>query len=187
MKSGSFRLRFPALCCRWQVVSAGARFSQRWPQALPRVFVASEARSAGDAIAALAAVNDAGVDLRRTVVLEGATVLPPSAGAQDGEVTTLSYAPGRVRASVTCGAACWVVLTETFAPGWRARVDGAATPVLRADRALVAVAVPPGAHDVELDYRPRSVVVGAPVSLLVLCLLVAATLRASFAPRVADR
>ena len=159
----------------------------RNPQAMPRVFVASEARGAGDAMAALAAVNDPGIDLRRTVVLEGAAVAVSSDGAPDGEVTTLSYAPGRVRARVTCGAACWVVLTETFSPGWRARVDGAAAPVLRADRALVAVAVPAGAHDVELDYRPRSVIVGAPVSLLVLCLLGAATLRASFAPRVADR
>jgi hypothetical protein len=159
----------------------------RNPQALPRVFDASDGRGAGDALAALAAINDPAVDLRRTVVLEGASVPPPSAGASDGDVTTLSYAPGRVRARVTCDAKCWLVLTETFAPGWRARVDGAAASVLRADRALVAVAVPEGAHDVELEYRPCSVTIGAPISLLVLCLLGVAALRASFAPRVGDR
>jgi hypothetical protein len=160
----------------------------RNPHALPRLFVAPEARVATDAMAALALVNDARVDLRRTVVLEGAAAASPNGASVDGEVTTLSYAPGRVRARTTCGASCWLVLTETFAPGWHARVDGTPAPVLRADRALVAIAVPAGTHDVELDYRPRSVLVGAPVSLLVLCVLGAVALRARrLAPRVPAR
>lgn len=160
----------------------------RNPQAMPRVFVASEARVAPDATAALALLSDPSVDLRRTVVLEESATEPWRDAAPDGEVMTLAYAPGHVRAHVTCGAACWVVLTETFAPGWRAQVDGAPAPVLRADRALVTVAVPAGAHDVEIEYRPASVRVGAPVSVLVLCLLGAAVLRARrLAPRVADR
>jgi hypothetical protein len=155
----------------------------RNPHAMPRVFAVSEARAAGDSGAALALIADPMLDLRRTVVLETSSTLPPYAPG-DAAATPVSYAPGDVRVRATCTGPCWVVLTETFAPGWRAAVDGSATEVLRADRALVAVAVPPGTHDVALVYRPWSVVIGAPISLLVLCMLAAAALRR---PRLAPR
>jgi hypothetical protein len=154
------------------------------PQAMPRVFAVADARVAPDPLAALALVGDARLDLRRTVVLEGTSVEPARGGSPDADAALVSYAPGLVAVRATCADACWVVLTETFAPGWRARVDGAAVSVLRADRALVAVAVPAGTHDVELAYRPASVLIGAPVSVLVLVALAAAALRgARLAPR----
>ncbi len=155
----------------------------RNPHAMPRVFAASAARVARDAAAALALLGDPRLDLRRTVVLEAPPVPPPRATG-DAAATLVSYAPGDVRVRATCTEFCWVVLTESFAPGWLAAVDGGSTDVLRADRALLAVAVPSGTHDVALVYRPRSVMIGAPVSLLVLCVLVAAALRR---PRLAPR
>ena len=160
----------------------------RNPQAMPRLFAVADARAAADRGAALALVSDATIDLRRTVILEGAGGGSPPGDGGTAEATIVSYAPGRVRARAACEGACWVVLTETFAPGWRARVDGARAPVLRADRALVAVAVPAGSHEVELAYRPWSVLVGAPISLLVLAGLAVVTLRAHrLAPRGTDR
>jgi hypothetical protein len=147
------------------------------PHAMPRVFAVSEARVAADGGAALALVADPAIDLRRTVVLEVPPANAPHGG--EAEATLVAYAPGRVRVRSTCRNACWIVLTETWARGWRATVDGRPTPALRADRALVAAAAPAGAHEVELAYRPRSVLVGAPISLLVLCALAAAALRPS--------
>jgi hypothetical protein len=151
----------------------------RNPHALARVFAVPEARIAGDANAALALLGDARIDLRRTVVIEGTQEGAASGGAYDAAATLVAYAPGRVRARTTCGGPCWVVLSETFVPGWRATVGGAAAPVLRADRALVAVAVPAGTHEVELAYRPWSVLVGAPISFAVLLMLGAVALRGS--------
>jgi uncharacterized membrane protein YfhO len=43
---------------------------------------------------------------------------------------------------------------QSWYPGWRAAVDGRPARVLRADYALLAVGVAPGAHEVALWYRP---------------------------------
>ncbi len=45
-----------------------------------------------------------------------------------------------------------LVVGDNWFPGWRARVDGEETPVLRADHTLRAVAVPGGRHEVEMWY-----------------------------------
>jgi uncharacterized membrane protein YfhO len=62
----------------------------------------------------------------------------------------------------------YVILTETYRPGWRAEVDGEERPVLRAQSAFRAVAVPAGQHRVTLTYRPLSLMIGAGLSFLAL-------------------
>ncbi|HET7343700.1 MAG TPA: YfhO family protein, partial [Methylomirabilota bacterium] len=66
-----------------------------------------------------------------------------------------------------------LVLTDTWFPGWRARVDGRPATLWRADHAFRAVAVPAGRHEVELRYQPRSVLIGALVSALAAALTLA--------------
>jgi hypothetical protein len=56
-------------------------------------------------------------------------------------------------------------MSEMFDPGWKAYVDGVATDVLRADYLLRAIAVPAGAHVVELRYEPAPLRTGIAVSL----------------------
>jgi hypothetical protein len=55
----------------------------------------------------------------------------------------------------------FAVLTDTFRPGWVADVDGQQTPVVRAQWAMRAVAVPAGEHVVTFRYRPSSLRTGA--------------------------
>ncbi|MEK7767254.1 MAG: YfhO family protein, partial [bacterium] len=55
---------------------------------------------------------------------------------------------------------------ESFAPGWRARIDGSSAPLLRADYVLQAVSVPPGDHLVEFTYCPVSFAVGLLVTTI---------------------
>src|SRR5205814_7944695 len=73
----------------------------------------------------------------------------------------------------------YLVLADTYYPGWVARVDGVEQPILRADYLFRAVAVRPGQQVVEFRYEPTSFRIGAATSgltLLVLVALVAATL-----------
>jgi len=81
--------------------------------------------------------------------------------------------PDRVRLEAELSAPGFVVLVDTYDPGWRATVDGAPAEVLRADVALRAVAVPSGRHVVEYVYRPRSITGGLAVSGLALLAAVA--------------
>ena len=57
------------------------------------------------------------------------------------------------------------MLTETFYPGWRATVDDAPARILRADHAFRGVRLDPGRHVVRFRYLPRSLLLGAAISL----------------------
>jgi len=66
------------------------------------------------------------------------------------------------------------VILDPFYPGWTATLDGTPVPILRADYAFQAVAVPAGRHELRLTYRNRWVTTGAAVSLGTLALLAGA-------------
>ena len=145
-------------------------------------FLASEVRGVESEDAALAAVLEPEFAPRRTVVLERADApLAPAAcvegGCAPGEVETVAAEPGRFRFRLTAGTASHLVVSANHAPGWRARVDGHPAPVLRADYAFIAVPVPPGAHAVELWYRPRAFAPAALLSLLGVALTAVGGLR----------
>ena len=57
------------------------------------------------------------------------------------------------------------VLSDRWYPGWKASVNGADVPVLRANGVFMAVPVPAGVSDVEFHFTPGSVVLGAAISL----------------------
>jgi hypothetical protein len=66
----------------------------------------------------------------------------------------------------------FLVVVEAYDRGWIAAVDGAPSPLLRANVLFRVVAVPAGRHIVEMRYRPRAAIMGAGVSLAALLGLV---------------
>jgi hypothetical protein len=64
-----------------------------------------------------------------------------------------------------------LVLTDSYYPGWRARVDGRPSEIQRVRDAFRGVRVPAGEHLVELRYEPASFRVGLFLSLLAAALL----------------
>ena len=91
-----------------------------------------------------------------TVDLATTAVLPPGSPTADADhvgLVAVEWLPHRVRAVLLCDGPCLLVLARPWAPGWRARLDGARVPVQRANLAGLGVAVPKGEHAVELAYR----------------------------------
>ncbi len=76
-----------------------------------------------------------------------------------------------------------VVLNERWDPGWRARVDGRAAPLLEVDSVLMGAPMPAGEHQVEFLYQPRGLLVGRVISLASLVILVLVLATASLAGR----
>jgi hypothetical protein len=62
--------------------------------------------------------------------------------------------PTSLEAGTECDGACLLIFAQPWAPGWRARVDGALAPVERTNVAGLGVVAPAGRHSIELDYRP---------------------------------
>jgi hypothetical protein len=75
--------------------------------------------------------------------------------------------PERVVVRLTGGSRDgWLLLRDSFAPGWQATVDGKSVDVLPGDLAFRAVLVPAGSREVVFEYRPASVALGKAVSLI---------------------
>lgn len=147
--------------------AADARIFER-AHALPRAFLVGSGRCVADA-EAIRLVRTGGVDFRREVLLaeceKAERGAPPT--ARDG-VEILPSAADRVRLTVTTSEARYVVVSDTWFPGWQATVNGHAAKVWRANHAFRAVRVPAGRHDVELWFRPRGFQGGLAVSLAAL-------------------
>jgi uncharacterized membrane protein YfhO len=60
------------------------------------------------------------------------------------------------RAHVSLAEPGYLLQREAWYPGWRARVDGQDTPVVRADLLFRAVPMPAGDHDVEVYFDSSS-------------------------------
>ena len=60
----------------------------------------------------------------------------------------------------------FLVLSDTYFPGWKAYVDGKEEKIYQANYNFRAVLLPPGDHRVEFIYRPMSFIAGAAVTVL---------------------
>ena len=69
----------------------------------------------------------------------------------------------------------FLFLADQFFPGWRVTVDARESELLRANHTFRLVEVPAGDSTVEFRYRPRSIAVGALLSVagVVLCMWLA--------------
>ncbi len=68
----------------------------------------------------------------------------------------LERRPGSLRLAAYSSTGCLLIFSMPFYPGWQATVDGARAPILRAEHSLVAIPLPPGSHEVLLEFCPRS-------------------------------
>ena len=91
-----------------------------------------------------------GFEPGRDVALAGGA--SPTCG--EGEARRASFAAGRERYEVTADGTGYLVTRDSYARGWRARVDGVEAPVLRANGKHRAVPLPEGAGEVVLEYHP---------------------------------
>jgi hypothetical protein len=116
---------------------------------------------------ALELVMSDGFEPEREVVLEGAPSpeVPEEASPGAAEIIADDN-PNRVVLTADSQGGGWLVLSDAYYPGWRARVDGSPTRIYPADFLLRAVWVPAGEHEVVFDYRPASVQIGAFLSLV---------------------
>jgi hypothetical protein len=91
---------------------------------------------------------------------------PPEGGCDPGPPASIgTYRPELVVVSAAPARRSLLVLSDTWDPGWRARVDGDAVPILPVDRALRGVVLPPGKHTITFAYRPSWLVPGSTATL----------------------
>ena len=153
--------------------------------ALPRVTLIAQARVAPMDSSVIDSIRVPSRDVATWTWLEhDPGPLGPIAG---GTATMASYGLNDVAVDVDTPGPALLRLADMWYPDWVATVDGAATPILRADYLLRAVKVPAGHHRVEFHFRSPSVERGLMLSLgslvVILLMLVAGLLRRPGASR----
>ncbi|MFB0538129.1 MAG: YfhO family protein, partial [Anaerolineae bacterium] len=134
--------------------------------ALPRAYVVSQARVISDDEELLAELLSQSFDPRRTVLLRSAPSrellsYPPISLIP----LSLEYSPNAVEIEITLDRDGYLVLSDTYYPGWRAYVDGEEKEILRANYAFRAVPLESGQHTVLFQYDPLSFKLGLAISL----------------------
>lgn len=84
----------------------------------------------------------------------------------EGEVKLRLDSPNRIALEVNSTHPGWVLIRDSWFPGWQVKVDDQDSVLYPADYLFRAVFVPDGNHHIELEYRPASFVGGGSVSLL---------------------
>jgi len=88
--------------------------------------------------------------------------LAPSAASETTDIVRAD--PDSLTLQTRSDAPGFLVLSQVFASGWTAYVDGVATPVVPTFHALQGIALPAGEHTVEFVYDPLPLRVGLLVS-----------------------
>lgn len=146
---------------------------RRWENSLPRAYTVGAATRVFDAHAAVSALK-IGFDYRTGVLIEKKEPIlslqgPTLQGAQKADIRVDK--PEEVVVEATVKQDSWLVLLDSFYPGWNAYVDGKETPLYPANVAFRGVYLPAGNHTVRFIFAPESFTSGiilAPIGIGVL-------------------
>ena len=132
----------------------------RVPDPLPRVYVVGGARTAATDDQAMVVMADPRFDPRREVILPATAAVHPAPAGFSGAVRVTAARMDGLAAELDLNAPGWLVVVEAWDRGWKARLDGRAVEVLRANALFRAVPLPAGRHLVEMGYHPPGLAAG---------------------------
>ena len=163
---------------RWKLVEnvSGISFYEN-TQVLPRVWLAPEVISMkSDEI--LQAIHTSQLPGGRafnpslTALVEEPYELKPKGSSPEDTAKIEKLTDTEIEIKTSSIAPSFLVLSDTYYPGWQAFVDGQPTKIFQTDYVLRGVEVPAGEHTVIFRYRPTSFHMGLGLSVASTLLLV---------------
>lgn len=178
---------------KWKLVyDDGHAQILRNERALPRAWMVAEAEAVDgeDALRRIRGETP-GFDPRHTALLEVTSeslpALPGGVISPNSSARIVEYENNRLAIETSADTASILVVSEINYPGWVATVDGKSTPIYTADFLLRGIALPAGAHRVEMRYTAPAARNGAMISGLTLLLIGALILYERRRPQITDR
>ncbi len=160
---------------QWQAVIESSEDMSLTYREIPnpqRVRWVSQSILAASYVYSLDLVKDADFDPDEAVILEWAFASGDASQNIKGSADLLETDnPNIVTIESSAPVDGWVVLSDTWFPGWRASIDDEPVEIYRADFLFRAVRVPAGEHYIRFEYRPVSFQIGLYLSILACCLI----------------
>jgi hypothetical protein len=140
------------------------------PDAQPRAFWVGDSEIANSVEEAGRIINNPDFSYRETVVLSETVEAEPGPGSEEPIVTITGFdAPrGQIVVETTTSYPGVLVMSEPYYVERHAWLDGQEVPLLKANIAFSAVALPAGHHIVELRYVPTAFYVGLGITSVTL-------------------
>ena len=139
---------------------------------LPRAYWVPQWRVVSSIEDILAILTNESFDPRRECVVasepNAAMACPSEPVPGEAMCSVEEVSPERLMLRVQAPAHGIVVLSDTYAPGWRASCAEGPCALLRTNGLFRGIEVPPGQHEILFEYRPLSVLVGRVLSLALL-------------------
>jgi hypothetical protein len=132
---------------------------------LPRAFIVHKTQICSNDHAAINLLTDPEFDPAVEAVLSEGQVLnntPPVSS----RATIMTYEPEFVLIQASLDAPGYLILSDTWYPGWIASIDDLPTDIIRANIHFRAVYLPAGNHSITFKYKPKSYIIGAEISML---------------------
>ena len=152
-RTGMFLALLPSDRGRFRLVHSGDVKVYENLDVLPRAYLVREALSVADGGEALARLRAADFEPGRMAVVEGGPALSlPEQGRDRVEIIAYHDQEVTVRAASETGGL--LVLSDVYYPGWRAEIDGHATPIYATNYLFRGVYVGEGEHTVTFRFEP---------------------------------
>ena len=133
---------------------------------LPRAFLADKAVIIKDEKKILEKMKSKDFEPEKEVILEEEVLERTGRVSREESVSILKYEPNYVEIKAETSAPKFLVLSDTYYPGWKASVDEKPCKIYRADYVLRAVYLESGKHIVKFTYDPFSFKIGAIITLV---------------------
>jgi hypothetical protein len=127
----------------------------RLKEALPRAYAVPTIERLPTESAVLAALSSPDFDPRRVAFTTEDGVAGHYPGATSCRIRWLLDNPDHLEIQTSSGSPSFVVIADTWFPGWRASLDGRPVPIYRVQHMLRGLAMPAGTHQMRLDYEPE--------------------------------
>ncbi len=141
----------------------GEFFVYERPHPLPRAFTVPALRALPDDADVVAALADPGLAPRAAAFVLAADAPPSAPAPTDATPRAVRFVtdlPTAIELEVDAGSAPWLVLADTFLPGWSASVDGEPVPIRRANHSQRVVPLHDRACRVRFVYSCPGLVPG---------------------------
>ncbi|MEW6556699.1 MAG: YfhO family protein, partial [Elusimicrobiota bacterium] len=148
----------------------------RNPLFLPRAFIVSKARVLSDENSILSAMFEKQFNPQQEIILEK-RITHGSERTDSSTAKVLKYSDREIIIDANLTDNGFLVLTDTYYPGWKAFVDGIKTEILCANYIMRAVAIGKGNHRIKFYYSPVLFKIGFILSIftgliIVFCFLI---------------
>jgi hypothetical protein len=146
-----------------------------------RAWLVSEVEVMADLQQALERLSTDSFDLRRAAIIAA----PLGVSLADASASTIAitdFRPAYLDIGVEAGGAHLLVLSQIHYPGWQVKIDDQPAELLQVNVVQQGVVVPPGKHQVELTFWPKSFMMGVIASSIGVFIWVCLILVASIKP-----